>query len=649
MKKSNLYIILIFALFVMLFKSGTSHATSIEKSVEDLGNNTFEVSINGNIDKSDREVLFLVDYNRSSHGNFTDYKSRIVELADVLFKDESYDTEIILFFYSDRLVPGVWTYNTFTDARALSNRLDGYSVKDRESTVNLQKGIKLSAEILNYIEADKKEIYIFSNQISRSSSYFNNEKTTELKNPTDYVKIGEKYGYEIFNLNNFYPKDFKRSDIDYAIGRNIQHIFDDYKGTLIFGAGRGEYYIEYPQLLGLEEKFAKEEGIEIYPTYSNANPDKLYEYSSFSNTRQIDDLIEFKKRENPYQLTDYFENFELVGDVVLIQSGEQRKLNIQDGTVKTDLKVGDFKVEYRIRPARGSMINAENILPEAILTADEEYKSKTVALRPEYTLTIKNIEVDGDGKAIGEEPLEIEVLDTAISYENLENYMENIGSTAEFEGDKYELFDKDEFLLNIEDKSFTAEIKWQKKKEEPTKPIEIDKLPSIDKWIPFEDPYTYPKDHLYIEEPLTVTTNLKESNKDIKSYEVKIYLDDYKYLLFAGSAVFERRSDVKPVLHNSKTYIPLRFLSEALGYNVSYDDETREASIGKKGFVLKINIDDFTISRNGEVISIEDEIINVDGRLMLPLRSIVAILNLEDYSIKWNEEEKSVTIDVSLR
>ncbi len=651
MRKSGLYIILLFALFVMICGSEVSYATSIEKTVKDLGDNTFEINISGNIDKRDREALFLVDYNRSANGNFTDYKEKIVALAGSLFKDENYNTEIILVFYSNILVPSNLTHNKCTDVSAFENRLDIYGIKDGESTVNLQKVIKLSTDILNSIEADKKEIYIFSNQISRLGGRFNDAKTSELKNPQDYMKISEELGYEIFSLKNFSPEDFKRSDIDYMIGRNIQYKHNKYKGILIFSANMGEYYIEYPQLLGLEEKFAKEEGIEIYPTYSNSNPDKLYEYSFFKNTKQIDDLIEFKKYENSHKLTDSFENFELVGDVILTQSGEEKVLNFDGNNIAANLNAGEFKIKYKIKPARGSVINAENILPEAILSGVEEHKSGRVGVKPTYTLTIKNIEVDGDGNAVGAEPLFTKVLDTAISYEDLEKYTDDMETTAQFNGDKYELFNKDQFVLKIEDKSFTIEIKWQKTKEKnPIKPIDIEELPDIGKWVQANDYiHTYPKGRVYIGEHSTVGVNFQEAKKGLKSYAVKIYLDDFKYELFVGSAVLDRKSDVKPVLYNSKTYIPLRFLSEALGYKVDYDNDTRNASIRKNEFVIDINIDDFTIKKNRKSISIEDEIINVDGRLMLPLRSIVAILNLENYSIKWNEEEKSVIIDVNLR
>ncbi|CDZ74556.1 Hypothetical protein ING2D1G_0372 [Peptoniphilus sp. ING2-D1G] len=651
MKKSVLYIILVVFLFSIICTGNTSYATSIEKTAEDLGNNTFKITVKGNIDKKDRKALFLVDYNRSAFGNFTDYKDKITALADTLFKDENYNTEIILVFYGEKLAPKILDHNKFTDLSAFKNRLDDYQVHDAVASVNLQKVIKSSRDVLDSFQADKKEMYIFSNQISRTSNVFNSLKTSELKNPDDYIKIGEEVGDELFGLNNFSIDDFEESDIDYLTSRNIGNKFGGkYKCVLIFRVNERYYYIEYASMLKLEEKFSEEKGIEIYPTYSNANTDKLYEYSAFSNTRQIDDLIEFKKEETPHKLKDSFKNFQLTGDVLLTQSGEQRILNPADNEISADLKAGDFNLEYRIKPARGSVINGENTLPKAVISGGEEYKSETVSVKPTYVLTIKNIGVDAEGNIIGE-PLSTQIIDGVMSYEDLENYVKNIKSPYEFKDDTYNLFHKSEFLLKIEDKDSTVEIKWVKKDVDynPAKPAEDEKTPEVDEKISDDErDYSYPQNPIYIKGYL-YPMHIKETKKEIDSYRVKIYLDDYKYQLIVNDRIFNRKSDVKPLLYDSKTYIPLRFLSEALGYKVHYDDATRNANISKGDFAIDIDIDGFTIKKNGDEVFIEDKIINVEGRLMLPLRSIFKILNLQDYEIEWNEEEKSVTISVNLR
>ena len=62
----------------------------------------------------------------------------------------------------------------------------------------------------------------------------------------------------------------------------------------------------------------------------------------------------------------------------------------------------------------------------------------------------------------------------------------------------------------------------------------------------------------------------------------------------------EVTSDVMPLIENSRTLVPIRVISESLGYLVVWDNENREVKISKdsKNLTLKIG---------SNVISLEDE------------------------------------------
>jgi hypothetical protein len=44
-------------------------------------------------------------------------------------------------------------------------------------------------------------------------------------------------------------------------------------------------------------------------------------------------------------------------------------------------------------------------------------------------------------------------------------------------------------------------------------------------------------------------------------------------------AIDPNNSNVKPIIINSRTYVPIRFVSENLGCNVSWDNTTRKVTI----------------------------------------------------------------------
>lgn len=80
--------------------------------------------------------------------------------------------------------------------------------------------------------------------------------------------------------------------------------------------------------------------------------------------------------------------------------------------------------------------------------------------------------------------------------------------------------------------------------------------------------------------------------------------------------------DLVPVLHKSRTLVPLRFVSEFFGAKVDYDAEKHAGlvTIGDKSAVFPVGESSFTL--NGETIAIDTETLEIDGRIFLPLRAV---------------------------
>lgn len=98
----------------------------------------------------------------------------------------------------------------------------------------------------------------------------------------------------------------------------------------------------------------------------------------------------------------------------------------------------------------------------------------------------------------------------------------------------------------------------------------------------------------------------------------------------------------KGVIVEGRTLVPVRGIFEKLGFNVSYDAETKTATadMGKSFVVTFRNGDDFYII-NGKQIKADVPQQIIDGKFMIPLRQIQNIINV---NIDWNGETKTATI-----
>lgn len=120
-------------------------------------------------------------------------------------------------------------------------------------------------------------------------------------------------------------------------------------------------------------------------------------------------------------------------------------------------------------------------------------------------------------------------------------------------------------------------------------------------------------------------------------------------LIMGGKDVI---SDVPGMLFNSRTIVPVRFISENLGAEVLWNQERREATIktDEKEIVLKINSPKVYV--NGEEHTLPDSVpamlIGYDGnfRTMVPLRFVSEQLGME---VGWIGYTMTATIDKPLQ
>ncbi|MFA9423905.1 MAG: DUF1566 domain-containing protein [Sedimentibacter sp.] len=100
--------------------------------------------------------------------------------------------------------------------------------------------------------------------------------------------------------------------------------------------------------------------------------------------------------------------------------------------------------------------------------------------------------------------------------------------------------------------------------------------------------------------------------------------------------------DVAPYVNDSyRTMVEVRGISEALGADITWDEEAQTVTIVMDDTVLKLVIGETNYTINGESNTMDTEAVIIDGRTMVPVRFVSEALGM---NVGWNASEKKVTI-----
>ncbi|NLW42475.1 MAG: hypothetical protein GXY89_04995, partial [Tissierellia bacterium] len=142
------------------------------------------------------------------------------------------------------------------------------------------------------------------------------------------------------------------------------------------------------------------------------------------------------------------------------------------------------------------------------------------------------------------------------------------------------------------------------------------------------------------------------SNTPTKPLETRLVEQTIKYVI--GNKNYEKTvdgvtqeltMDVAPYIKNDRTMVPLRYVGEALGYEVFWEEETRTAILKNKDTEIQIQIDSDKFTVNGVEHEFDSRPEIVEGRTMLSISNIGRALGMEEgKDIFWNGETREVTI-----
>ncbi len=83
-----------------------------------------------------------------------------------------------------------------------------------------------------------------------------------------------------------------------------------------------------------------------------------------------------------------------------------------------------------------------------------------------------------------------------------------------------------------------------------------------------------------------------------------------------------RSSEVKPVVLDDRTYVPLRFVAEAFGVSLDWEEETNKITLKGGNNTVNLTVGEASITVNGETKLIDAASYITDDRTMVPIRAV---------------------------
>lgn len=105
-------------------------------------------------------------------------------------------------------------------------------------------------------------------------------------------------------------------------------------------------------------------------------------------------------------------------------------------------------------------------------------------------------------------------------------------------------------------------------------------------------------------------------------------------------------TDESPYIENSRTFVPIRFISQALGVDeINWDDSNQTAVLIDKGREIRLPVGSSTATINGRSVKLDAPISVYKGRTFVPVRFIAENF---DCKVSWDSNNYIVNIFASI-
>ncbi|GAA0361104.1 N-acetylmuramoyl-L-alanine amidase family protein [Bacillus horti] len=103
----------------------------------------------------------------------------------------------------------------------------------------------------------------------------------------------------------------------------------------------------------------------------------------------------------------------------------------------------------------------------------------------------------------------------------------------------------------------------------------------------------------------------------------------------------QQSPDVPPELKDNRTFVPIRFVAEAMGAQVNWNKSALQVEIKRDQATIHLNLNSRTVTVNGQAHQIDTHPYMSKSRTMVPVRFVSEFLGLD---VGWQAKEKTVVI-----
>lgn len=137
-----------------------------------------------------------------------------------------------------------------------------------------------------------------------------------------------------------------------------------------------------------------------------------------------------------------------------------------------------------------------------------------------------------------------------------------------------------------------------------------------------------------------VEEKAEEEKEDVKEEKDAVNAKDIK-LVINGKEV-EKTEEYASFIQENRTFVPIRLISEKLGFKVEWNDETKDITVtnGDDKVVFNTQKDTY-IDKDGKEVKMDVKPVVKNNRTFLPIRFISEALDIE---ITWAEDTRTVTV-----
>jgi len=124
--------------------------------------------------------------------------------------------------------------------------------------------------------------------------------------------------------------------------------------------------------------------------------------------------------------------------------------------------------------------------------------------------------------------------------------------------------------------------------------------------------------------------------------EIPTIKSTVKFIIGKKSCSIDEQSkamDVAPFVSGGRSYVPIKYLSEVIGANVSWSETSQSVTIKKDNIVVVLRIGNKVIVVNGKEITMDVVPIIRDGRTYLPAKYVAEAFG---YTVDWNATTQTI-------